>query len=154
MTPHAWEALPRMLLNLAVAFVVGLPVGWEREHRSLSAGLRTFPLVSMGACAYLQIGEHVFRDSIDAQARVFQALVSGIGFIGAGAIIKGRAEVHGLATAVALWVTVSAGIAVAYELYVLSIALSVTTLLALQGLRPLKEKTTNADKPSDRRSEQ
>jgi len=61
---------------------------------------------------------------IEGQARVFQALVSGIGFIGAGAIIKGRAEVHGLATAVSLWVTVSVGIAAAYQLFALAAVLS------------------------------
>jgi putative Mg2+ transporter-C (MgtC) family protein len=135
-----WVHLPGMLLNLAIAFGLGLPVGWEREHRRLSPGLRTYPLLSMGACAFLMIGEHAFKQSIDSQARVFQALVSGVGFIGAGAIIKGRVEVYGLATAVSLWVTVCVGIAVAYELYVLGAVLSVATMLALQFLRPLKKK--------------
>ena len=81
-------------------------MGWDRERRRSGPGLRTYPLLAMGACAYLEIGQFAFRDHIEGQARVFQALVSGIGFIGAGVIIKGRAEVHGLATAVSLWVTV------------------------------------------------
>jgi putative Mg2+ transporter-C (MgtC) family protein len=141
--------LPLMVANLAAAFVLGLPVGWEREHRGLSPGLRTYPLLSMGACAFLQIGEHAFPENIDAQARVFQALVSGVGFIGAGAIIKGRVEVYGLATAVSLWVTVAVGIAVAYELYVLAAVLSFTTLLALEALRPLMKEDTDK-RPRDR----
>jgi putative Mg2+ transporter-C (MgtC) family protein len=141
-----WEELPRILLNLAVAFVLGFPVGWDRERQKVGPGLRTFPLLAMGACAYLEIGQLVFRDQIEAQARVFQALVSGVGFIGAGAIIKGRGEVHGLATAVSLWVTVSVGIAASYQLYILAAVLSGTTLVALRLLKPLKRAPEEADK--------
>lgn len=140
-----WRGQVAMLLNLAIAFGLGLPVGWERESRHMSPGLRTYPLLSMGACAFLMIAEHSFKENLDSQARVFQALVSGVGFIGAGAIIKGKVQVYGLATAVSLWVTVCVGIAVAFELYLLAAVLSVTTILALQFLRPLKSK------PSDRR---
>jgi putative Mg2+ transporter-C (MgtC) family protein len=145
-----WEELPRMLLDLAVAFVLGIPAGWDRERQDVGPGLRTYPLLAMGACAYVEIGQFAFRDQVDAQARVFQALVSGVGFIGAGAIIKGRAEVHGLATAVSLWVTVSVGIAAGYELYALAAVLSVTTLVALRLLKPLKRHPEEADKGVDR----
>src|SRR4051812_12043345 len=107
----------------------------------------------MGACAYLEIGQFVFRDHIEGQARVFQALVSGIGFIGAGAIIKGRAEVHGLATAVSLWITGSGGIAASYKMYGLAAVLSATTLVALRLLTPLKRHPEEADKgPEPKRS--
>jgi putative Mg2+ transporter-C (MgtC) family protein len=141
-----WDELPRTLLNLAVAFVLGFPVGWDRERQDVAPGLRTYPLLAMGACAYLEIGQFAFRDHVDAQARVFQALVSGIGFIGAGAIIKDRGEVHGLATAVSLWVTVSVGIAASYQLYVLAAVLSATTLVALRLLKPFKRHPEEADK--------
>jgi putative Mg2+ transporter-C (MgtC) family protein len=134
-----------VLVNLAVAFALGLPLGWDREHHKFGPGLRTYPLLSMGACAYLEIGQFAFRDHIEGQARVFQALVSGIGFIGAGAIIKGRAEVHGLATAVSLWVTVSVGIAASYRLFALAAVLSGTTLVALRLLTPLKKRPEEAD---------
>lgn len=143
---NGWEELPRILLNLAVAFALGIPVGWERERNKFGPGLRTYPLLAMGACAYLEIGQYAFRDHIEGQARVFQALVSGIGFIGAGAIIKGRAEVHGLATAVSLWVTVSVGIAASYQLFALAAVLSGTTLVALSLLKPLKRRPKKADK--------
>ena len=72
--------------------------------------------------------------------------MSGIGFIGAGAIIKGRAEVHGLATAVSLWITVSVGIAASYRLFALAAVLSGTTLVALRLLKPLKRHPEQADK--------
>lgn len=145
--------LPHILLNLAVAFVLGLPVGWDRDRLKSGPGLRTYPLLALGACAYLEVGQFAFRDNPEAQARVFQALVSGIGFIGAGAIIKGRAEVHGLATAVSLWITVTIGIAASYQLYMLAAVISVTTLVALRLLTPLKQHPERADtgygKPRD-----
>jgi putative Mg2+ transporter-C (MgtC) family protein len=144
-----WEELPRMLLNLAIAFALAIPVGWDRERREFGPGLRTYPLLAMGACAYIEIGQFAFHDHIEGQARVFQALVSGVGFIGAGSIIKGRAEVHGLATAVSLWVTVSVGIAAAYELYPLAAVLSATTLGALRLLKPLKRNPDDTDDTDD-----
>lgn len=143
---NGWDQLPGQLLSLAVAFALAIPLGWDREHRQIGPGLRTYPLLAMGACAYLEIGQFAFRDHIDAQARVFQALVSGIGFIGAGAIIKGRVEVHGLATAVSLWVTVSIGIAASYRLFALAAVLSGTTLVALRLLKPFKRHPEEADK--------
>src|SRR3954467_12971571 len=145
-----WEELPRLLLNLAVAFALGIPIGWDREHRKFGPGIRTYPLLAMGACAYLEIGQVAFRDHIDGQARVFQAVVSGIGFIGAGAIIKGRADVHGLATAVSLWITVSVGIAASYQLYILAAVLSGATLVALRLLKPFKLPPEKAEKGPDR----
>ena len=145
-----WDELPRTLLNLAVAFALGIPIGWDREHQRFGPGLRTYPLLALGACAYLEIGQFAFRDHIEGEARVFQALVSGIGFIGAGAIIKGRAEVHGLATAVSLWVTVSVGIAASYQLFALAAVLSGATLVSLRVLKPFKEHPEKADKGPDR----
>ena len=145
-----WEELPGILLNLAVAFALGIPIGWNRERQEFGPGLRTYPLLAMGACAYLEIGQFAFREHIEGQARVFQALVSGIGFIGAGAIIKGRAEVHGLATAVSLWVTVSVGIAASYRLFVLAAVLSGSTLIALRLLKPFKRHPEEADTGRDR----
>jgi putative Mg2+ transporter-C (MgtC) family protein len=133
------DHLPSMLLRLVAAFVLGLPVGWEREHRSFSPGLRTFPLVATGACAFLLIGQHVFPDDASAEAYVFQAVLSGIGFIGGGAIIKGKAGIQGIATATSLWITAAVGAAVAYRLYWLGVVLSLATLAALQVLRPHKQ---------------
>jgi len=133
-----------MLLSLAVAFALGLPIGWERGDPA-KPGLRTYPLLAMGACAYLEIGQFAFHNNADAQARVLQGLVSGMGFIGAGAIIKGRVKVQGLATAVSLWVTVAIGIAAAYNLFVLGVILSGTTLLVLLLLDPKKLHPEEAD---------
>lgn len=147
-----WDEFPRMLLSLAVAFALGLPIGWERGDPA-KPGLRTYPLLAMGACAYLQIGQFAFHNNPDAQARVFQGLVSGMGFIGAGAIIKGRVKIHGLATAVSLWVTVAIGIAASYQLFALGIVLSGTTLLVLLLLDPKKLHPEEADNDNMEREE-
>lgn len=134
-----WEDLPGILLRLGVAYGVGIPIGWERELRhQFGPGLRTYPLLALGTCGFLLVSQEVFFDDPEAQARVFQGLVSGIGFIGAGAIIKGRAQIHGMAAAVSLWVTVCAGAASAYGLYILAVILSLVTLVTLRLLRPLK----------------
>lgn len=143
-----WQEFPRILLNLVVAFALGLPIGWEHGNPA-RPGLRTYPLLALGACAYIEIGQFAFRNNLDAEARVFQGLVSGIGFIGAGAIIKGRIKVHGLATAVSLWVTVAIGIAVAYQLFAVGMMLSGTTLLVLRLLSP-KEHTSEEAQDIDR----
>jgi putative Mg2+ transporter-C (MgtC) family protein len=65
-TMNGWEELPRMLLNLAVAFALAIPIGWDRERQDVGPGLRTYPLLAMGACAYVQIGQFAFRDEIDS----------------------------------------------------------------------------------------
>jgi putative Mg2+ transporter-C (MgtC) family protein len=129
------QELVSMIGRLAAAFALGLPVGWQREHRSLSPGLRTFPLVALGSCGFLLIGQTIFAQDAGAQAYVFQAVLSGIGFIGGGAIIKGKGEIQGIATAVSIWITAAVGAAIAYRCYLLGVVLSLTTLAALQLLR-------------------
>jgi putative Mg2+ transporter-C (MgtC) family protein len=144
-----WEDLARALLQLVVAYALGIPIGWVRERlHGIGPGLRTYPLLSLGACGFLLVGQVAFADDPDAQARVFQGLVSGIGFIGAGAIIKGRAEVHGHAAAVSLWVTVCVGAAVAYHLLLLAAFLSATTLVTLRLFTPFKPPAEEAERGS------
>ncbi|MBF5042884.1 MgtC/SapB family protein [Aggregicoccus sp. 17bor-14] len=120
-----------MLLRLAAACVLGLPVGWERESRDRTPGLRTFPLVALGACAFLLIGEHVFAGEADARARVLQALLTGVGFLGGGAILKEKGEVHGVATATGVWSTAGIGAATAHGEFLLALVLSLLTTLTL-----------------------
>jgi putative Mg2+ transporter-C (MgtC) family protein len=135
MSYETWTDLLTLLSRLGLAFALGLPVGWEREHRARSPGLRTFPLVGLGACAYVLIGGRAFENSQDAQARVLQALLTGVGFVAGGAILKRRTEVHGIATAVGVWITAAIGAAVAYGYPLLAIVLSLITLLTLHLLK-------------------
>jgi putative Mg2+ transporter-C (MgtC) family protein len=130
------------LLQLAIAFALALPIAWDRERSERSAGLRTFTLVAISTCALL-IAARSSLASIDAQSRVWQGLLTGIGFIGSGAILKTGRQVRGTATAASVWSTAAMGAAVAYEAYDIAIVLSVANFVVLRWLAPLKvEKIT------------
>ena len=76
------------LAKLAMAFVLALPIAWDREQKERSAGLRTFTLVAISTCGFLIAARSSFGPSADAESRVWQGLLTGIGFIGSGAILK------------------------------------------------------------------
>ena len=132
-----WSLVLWHLNHLAVAYVLALPIGWDREKNARSAGLRTFPLVSMASCAYMLMGIQVL-DSTGAEARVMYGLITGIGFIGGGAILKDKGSVGGTATAASLWNTGAIGIAIAWDRYEIAILLSALNFVTLQLLGGLK----------------
>jgi putative Mg2+ transporter-C (MgtC) family protein len=141
--PHVDLArLGASLAPIAVAFVLALPLGWERERAERSAGLRTFPLVAMASCGYILIASTALGDHPEAQARVIQGLMTGIGFIGGGAILKGDGTVRGTATAASIWNTGAIGAAAAFDRYDIALVLSVTNLVALRWLRVFKQEPT------------
>ena len=75
------------LRKLGIAYLLALPIGWNRERETRSAGLRMFPLVSVATCAYMLVGMEVLS-STDAEARAMWGIVTAMGFIGGGAILK------------------------------------------------------------------
>lgn len=117
--------------------MLALPVAWNREQRARGAGLRTFPLVSIAACGYMLVGMQVYSGS-DAEARVMYGIITGMGFIGGGAILKDGASVSGTATAASLWNTGVIGISVAYSRYEIALVLSLINFLILQFSRSFK----------------
>jgi len=131
---------------LLAAFLGGL-VGMEREHKRREAGLRTFSLVSLGACLFTVIAiylssnaEHLgYLAQIDP-TRVIQAVAIGIGFIGSGVIIHHKLEVEGLTTAAALWTTAAIGIGVGVQLYSLAILGTILIIGVLAGFRLIEER--------------
>lgn len=125
------------LAQLAIAYALALPIGWDRETSSRSAGLRTFPLVAMASCGFMIIGMDVLSGG-ESHARVMYGIITGIGFIGGGAILKTGANVAGTATAASLWNTGAVGLAVAWHYYEIAIALSVMNFLTLRLLGPMK----------------
>jgi putative Mg2+ transporter-C (MgtC) family protein len=129
------------LLQLAVAFVLALPIAWDREQKERSAGLRTFTLVAISSCGFLIAARSSIGPSADAESRVWQGLLTGIGFIGSGAILKTEGSVRGTATAASLWNTAAVGAAVAYSNYDIAIALSVANFVVLRWLAPFKAKS-------------
>ena len=126
------------LLQLAVAFVLAFPIAWDREHRERSAGLRTFTLVAISTCGFLIAARSSLGPSADAESRVWQGLLTGIGFIGSGAILKTGGSVRGTATAASIWSTAAVGAAVAYGNYDIAIVLSFANFAVLRWLAPFK----------------
>src|SRR5258708_31669586 len=90
-------------LRLAAAYVLALPIGWNREQETHTAGVRTFPIVGVASCALALVGTSIQGASPDAYSRILQGLVTGIGFIGGGAILKDKGSVTGTATAASVW---------------------------------------------------
>lgn len=132
-----WNMIVFNLAHLAVAYVLALPVAFDREEASRSAGLRTFPLVAVAACGYTLVGVSVLS-STDAEARILQGLITGIGFIGGGAILKSGGSVTGTATAASIWNMGLIGIAVAFDRYEIAVLMSIINLLTLRFVRRFK----------------
>jgi putative Mg2+ transporter-C (MgtC) family protein len=137
-TWNAEEALSH-LVALAVAYVLALPIGWNREQEERSAGVRTFPLVAMAACGFVMIAIEVLGITSEGQARILEGLMTGIGFIGGGAILKQGDRATGTATAASLWATGAIGAAVGYGQLDIAVILSLVTFLTLTLLAPLRK---------------
>lgn len=134
-----WEAIGSHSLKLAFAYVLALPIAYDREKEARSAGLRTFPLVAVSSCAFLLMAATLFRDNPEAQARALQGLMTGIGFIGGGAILKKGLSVHGLATAVSIWSVAASSAAVALGIFEISVIISLINFATLRLLKPVKK---------------
>jgi len=142
------------IFQLVGAVLLAMPVAWDRERKSRIMGLRTFPLVSLGACAYILVGQaFTGPDAPDAMARMMQGLLSGIGFVGGGAILKHKDHVMGTASAASIWVTGAVGAAVGFAQWELAIALSVLNFILIAMLSRVKGEVDKdpeaADKPED-----
>lgn len=130
--------LLRNLAVLVVAYVLALPIAWDRERNERSAGLRTFPLVAIAACGFIQAAETVTHESAEATARIVEGIINGVGFIGGGAILVGKASIRGTATAASLWATGAIGAAVGLGAYETAIILSIATFATLRLMIPFK----------------
>ena len=124
-----WQQEALLAARVVLAGVLGGVVGWQREHLGIEAGVRTFAAVSLGAC--------VFGLIYPADTRIAAQIVTGIGFLGAGVIMRGRMHVHGLTTAASLWAVASVGLAVAFGRLILA-SLVTIILFGLLAI-PLKK---------------
>lgn len=140
------DELLRLLGAVALSCALAFPLGWERKrHSHADVGLRVFPLVAVGACVYVFVGQQIFSGEHRAeQSDTLQGLMTGIGFVGAGAIIKHSGSVSGLATAAAIWTTGALGAAVAYGFFALAVVLCATNLFILAVSRRLKRRAESA----------
>ena len=122
----------RIVVRLAVAALLGGLLGWEREHAGKAAGVRTHMLVAMGAALFVLVAQQAGMQPAD-NSRVLQGVIAGVGFLGAGTILKGDAEhrVKGLTTAAGIWLTAAIGVAAGLGREVTAV---LSTLLALAVL--------------------
>lgn len=128
-----------MLLDILLAMVLGFAIGFERELTNKWAGLRTHMLVCMGSCIFTLLSIHafpVFAHSPQADpARIAAQVLTGIGFIGGGTVLKHGSSIYGLTTAAALWITASIGMACGCgfnSLAILSTAIVVSVLVLIR----------------------
>lgn len=129
------------LIALTIAYVLAFPIGWNRETEERSAGLRTFPLVAVATCGFIQAAETLTSTSPEAMARIIEGLITGMGFIGGGAILRREDSVRGTATAASLWITGAIGVAVGLGAFDVAIMLAIVTAATLWLLPPLKRLT-------------
>ena len=123
---------------LLIAYLLALPIGWNREKAERTAGLRTFPLVAVASCGFVEAAETITGTSPEALARIIEGSIVGMGFIGGGAILRMKHSVRGTATAASLWVTGAVGVAVGLGSVDIALMLAVLTFLTLSVLSPLK----------------
>ncbi|HEV2123462.1 MAG TPA: MgtC/SapB family protein, partial [Chloroflexota bacterium] len=137
--------LPDSGLKIGVAIACGFLLGIERERRNKPAGLRTIMLITVGATLFMIVSNLIpfITDWPRAIARVDPSriaseVVTGIGFLGAGAIIQARGAVHGLTTAAVIWVAAGIGLCVGIGYPVLAVALTLVVVVVLSALDPLE----------------
>ena len=134
------ESMARVTLRLIIAMIFGAVIGFQRERAGKPAGVRTHMLVSAGAAVFL-IASGEFGMNHDSVSRVIQGLVTGIGFLGAGAILKiyDKREVEGLTTAAGIWMTAALGVAVGLGRFGLALVATLLAWMTLSLVRQLED---------------
>ena len=138
----------QIMVRLLAAGVVGALIGFERERAGKSAGLRTHVLVSLGTCLFVLAGT-VYGMNSDGVSRVIQGIATGIGFIGAGSILKLNEEHHirGLTTAAGIFMTSAIGVCIGVGMIGLAVVAAVITLIVLAVLRRFEKKEQTLVEP-------
>ena len=137
--------LPAICMRLACAMIVGALIGMEREYTHRPAGLRTHILVTLGACVVSVTGEMLFAHyaalgATPDPARLSAQVITGVGFLGAGTIMKEGSSVKGLTTAASVWAVACLGIAAGFGYYGLALSGMLFTLVTLTVLETLQRK--------------
>ncbi|MBI2833773.1 MAG: MgtC/SapB family protein [Acidobacteria bacterium] len=122
-----------LILRLFVAAVLGAAIGLERELRRRAAGLRTNTLIAVGAALFTMMSLLLGAD----HARIAAQIVTGIGFLGGGAILRAQGQVSGITTAATIWVNAAIGMAAGAGYYIVAVTATATTLLVLVAFAPL-----------------
>jgi putative Mg2+ transporter-C (MgtC) family protein len=139
------DILPDAAFKIAFALLCGILLGAEREIKNKPAGLRTIVLITIGAAFFMIVGDLIARVTegpsditrVDT-SRVAAHVVSGIGFLGGGAIIQSRASIHGLTTAATIWVAAGIGLSIGLGFPILAMGTTLVVLLVLVVLDPVR----------------
>ena len=147
----------RLAGDILLATFLGAVIGLERERHVGLAGIRTHAAVALGACLFgfisMNISPPSFANTMTGTAdpaRVAAQIVSGIGFLGAGVILRDKGRIRGLTTAASLWATASIGLAIANKMYILAVSstviiLALLSLYRVPGWMKWKQKKTETD---------
>lgn len=150
-------SLDTVLMRLSAAIFLVTLIGWERESKDKPAGLRTHMLVGLGAAAFFLISiEFTLGPLKDAEGispdptRIFQGIITGIGFLGAGAIIQGNSDVKGLTTGAGIWLSGGIGLACGGGYYAIAALTTLLTLFVLHfvgwmGRTFVKDKSSSSE---------
>lgn len=136
------------LLRILIAGILSGVIGWERERHARAAGFRTMILVGMGCCLSMIVSLriHELFSQVDSlylridPARIAYGVLTGIGFIGAGTIIRDRGNVRGITTASCLWVVSAMGLAIGCGYYILGISTTILVMITLLTLKGIESK--------------
>lgn len=126
-------------LRLACAMLVGLIIGTEREYTNRPAGMRTHVLVALGACVVAITGELLYHGYSADPGRLAAQVITGVGFLGAGTILREGLHVKGLTTAASVWTVACLGIAAGYGYYAIALAGTLFTFVTLTILELLQD---------------
>ena len=127
--------LPNSVFRLFMSMLLGMIVGAERKRKGQTAGIRTFSLISMGACLAMLLSIYVPQEYLGLKngdpGRIAAQVITGIGFLGGGAMIQMRGTIKGLTTAAGIWITAIIGMAVGIGMYVVSICATCLVMITL-----------------------
>jgi putative Mg2+ transporter-C (MgtC) family protein len=137
-------------VRMALALALTLPIARERELHDMSAGLRTFPIVALGSCGLVLLASSEFPPGSIPVMYVIQGLVTGVGFIGGGAILKANDRVRGTATAAAIWSTAAIGACVGLGHAEIAVVLAAFTYFTLWIVNRMEAKHVIPPTPESR----
>lgn len=131
------------IAKLLLALLLGATIGIERRFKGQIAGLRTFALISMGACLAMLISIYIPQEYLGLKngdpGRIAAQVVSGVGFLGAGAIIQMKGSVRGLTTAAGIWMTACIGLAVGAGMYIIAIVATLLIIFVLVNIERIEK---------------
>jgi putative Mg2+ transporter-C (MgtC) family protein len=141
MNPWEWTAFWDDAVRIGVAALLGGALGLEREWKGHWAGLRTHMMVSIGSAIFMIAGLNLAGENADVVTRVIQGIAAGIGFLGAGTILKldKKQEIKGLTTASSIWLAAALGTAAGLAEYALAVAAACISLFVLAVLGPIEK---------------